>query len=99
ESRLRPAVAVEEDNSAMKRMPDECPQVAPGGIDAAELGRDIDRLTLGNPTDERCVVVRIPQIGVTASKGVDRVEQESTRREETRRSLGETVEIYCSKTR
>src|SRR3989442_5519807 len=81
ESRLRPTVAVEEDNSTMKRMPDERPQMAPGGVDTAELWRDVDRLTLGDPTDKRRVVVRIPQIGVTASKRVDRVEQESTRRE------------------
>ena len=56
----------------------------------------MDSLAFRDPSDERRVVVRVAGVRVPAPKRTDRLEREHTRREETRRSLGISIELRRS---
>src|SRR5213075_2529334 len=99
ETRLGPAVAVDEDDAAVERVAEEAGEARARRVDAAELRREADAAARGDLPQDRRVVVREADVRVLGAESVERSLEQRPRREEARRPLRIAVEVLGAEAR
>jgi glycosyltransferase involved in cell wall biosynthesis len=93
EPRLRPAVAIEEDDATVHGMSHEGAESLSRRVATGKARRDVNIPASSHVAQDRRVVVRAAEIRVARSKPSERLEQQRPRREEARRALRIPVEV------